>query len=590
MRAKPQIQIPVDLKEQRSKWSAVRSAVRSKSLKEIKERSDRAKQLRHERSIENLGKVLRQEQIVQRVLQAALALIPILSAFLLHRSLYHDRDGDGDIDMTDAVKAGDLDGDGESEIMETTAFFTGGVFVLGLIVVVILGMRRERSASQVRLGFHDLLQEFKPDEFATFAEYAPEEPDATINTPVPGIKAWRYTFTREALVELRDFYKKEVRGIPGFLSTTLFEADGSASPLGRAKSTDRDLFLKEPALFLQQTVPLDDMQKYLFLLMPNIPRAFRCNKIKSLCSSKDEERFRAKVGDDGISFTAWAIHPDVWHGKHFREGTLTASICPVWEQRRERHSAPPVLSRGDSAPASSTPVTAPTGFAKEFEEDANTPDDSPKRSLSKTNTIEFCESVSENMRQRKLTRGNTLQELRGSHKSCKDIEDDAQCGTEYLVHILDLTPKHLPFLEKLQIDSEAHMRRYYDYNPSEDALHMYFHFPTQDVTSTLHMHVTLNHEIRPAERGKCFFLSDIITHLSKEGVEDVFDLVLARQAEVSNGDLGLINDERIGLVDNCFKTSDESNEVAGMLRIEIGKLHGEDFKHDELRFFDKEDS
>merc|ERR1712032_181410 len=111
-----------------------------------------------------------------------------------------------------------------------------------------------------------------------------------------------------------------------------------------------------------------------------------------------------------------------------------------------------------------------------------------------------------------------------SHKTARELEDAD--GNKYLVTILDLTKNELPLLEAIKDHASKHLANYYDYKPEEDVLRSYFHFPTGDVTSTLHLHVTLNREMHPLEKGRSFPLDDIINHLQTH--DDVFDMVLQR--------------------------------------------------------------
>ena len=48
-----------------------------------------------------------------------------------------------------------------------------------------------------------------------------------------------------------------------------------------------------------------------------------------------------------------------------------------------------------------------------------------------------------------------------------------------------------------------------------DKLHMYFHFPTSDMTSTLHLHICMNRPMGALERYRAYDLDDIIQHLSQ---------------------------------------------------------------------------
>ena len=44
---------------------------------------------------------------------------------------------------------------------------------------------------------------------------------------------------------------------------------------------------------------------------------------------------------------------------------------------------------------------------------------------------------------------------------------------------------------------------------------MYYHFPTSDMTSTLHLHICMNRPMGALERYRAYDLDDIIQHLSQ---------------------------------------------------------------------------
>ena len=108
---------------------------------------------------------------------------------------------------------------------------------------------------------------------------------------------------------------------------------------------------------------------------------------------------------------------------------------------------------------------------------------------------------------------------------------EAASGNKYLVTILDLTRNELPFLRGLRSAAELHMRNWYAYDEhSDDVLQLYFHFPTSDVTSTLHMHVTLNRDTSPLESRESYGLDEIIEWL-QQGHDDCFGLVMQHQQQ-----------------------------------------------------------
>lgn len=458
-----------------------------------------------------------------------------------------DLDGDGDIDMQDALKVGDLNGDGVTSSQEFAAVTTGSaafltICILGFFLVAAFLMRK-RLASRLRLGCHTMLEHFTDEALSASVAATTNAEDTCL--------AIRYTFTQEALGQLQIFYKEHVRAIPGFLSATLFNREIFKPLLEWSScggSSDLQLFSKEPQLFVLEEICLDnDRRQYFLLMLPNMPRAFKSNKLKYLCSQDSKKRARAKEGD-GLSFTAWAIHPEVQSGHYFKE--TSDSDEPV---------TPSAMTFGAS---SSEP--------RSYSASACEKPQPPRRQA----TAVFDQVVGEDLEgEKKKLRKKSMEIIRSTHKTCREIEDGAASRTEYLVTILDLTPLHLPFLEKMRSAGKAHMADYYDYKPETDSLLMYFHFPTQDVSSTLHMHVTVNSAMSDSERARSFFLDPIIEHLRTHN--NVFGLILERQTDVDlstpQRGPGLCYDARVDVVDKF------NDEKPGLVKIEKGYLCGNMF-------------
>merc|ERR1719163_2618769 len=99
---------------------------------------------------------------------------------------------------------------------------------------------------------------------------------------------------------------------------------------------------------------------------------------------------------------------------------------------------------------------------------------------------------------------------------------------------------------------------------------MYFHFPTDMVTSTLHMHVNLNRELWLLEAARSFHLDDIISHLREQGNQDVLGLVHGRQ-RVGPGILG---DSPCDVVDEWMA----ANADGGLAVVEKGEIVGTQFE------------
>ena len=76
-------------------------------------------------------------------------------------------------------------------------------------------------------------------------------------------------------------------------------------------------------------------------------------------------------------------------------------------------------------------------------------------------------------------------------------------------------------------------------------MHLYFHWPTADCTSTLHLHVTLNRELAPLEAARSYLLSEVIDWLRAGPDRDIPGLLRARQA----AEPGLVSDDRSDTID-----------------------------------------
>lgn len=112
----------------------------------------------------------------------------------------------------------------------------------------------------------------------------------------------------------------------------------------------------------------------------------------------------------------------------------------------------------------------------------------------------------------------------------KLIDFKNRTGVKYLSTILDLDENDIEMLEKLKKDINNHLFKIYNVNPDIDKVRVFFHFPVNDVTATLHAHIHVNQGDAMLNYMKSYLLDDIICHL-KNG-KPIFSLV----AERNNGD------------------------------------------------------
>jgi hypothetical protein len=88
---------------------------------------------------------------------------------------------------------------------------------------------------------------------------------------------------------------------------------------------------------------------------------------------------------------------------------------------------------------------------------------------------------------------------------------------QYIVSIMDLTPKHLGWLKAMRTQAMVFLKAKYDVDPADgDTVRMYFHWPTGYPTSTLHLHARVNWRMSPVEYIHSYTLDDIIAALEKK--------------------------------------------------------------------------
>jgi hypothetical protein len=112
-----------------------------------------------------------------------------------------------------------------------------------------------------------------------------------------------------------------------------------------------------------------------------------------------------------------------------------------------------------------------------------------------------------------------------SDVSFKDFEN--RSNTPFLVSILDLTRDDIGYLEEAKSHMESKLKEVYGFNEDDDQLKLYFHFPYDESTLTLHIHARMNQGSHPLEEVKSFQLDDVIDTLKSEG--SVKSLIYAKQ-------------------------------------------------------------
>lgn len=120
--------------------------------------------------------------------------------------------------------------------------------------------------------------------------------------------------------------------------------------------------------------------------------------------------------------------------------------------------------------------------------------------------------------------------------SKQNVRDDKTIGQlkqhgEYLASILDLNASHITLLKNLKEKAMHHLAKAYGVNKN-DQVALYFHFPYDEDTITLHLHIRVNHGFHPFEKGKSLTLDQIVSDLS-EG--KTIDKIILQKQDENNG-------------------------------------------------------
>lgn len=113
----------------------------------------------------------------------------------------------------------------------------------------------------------------------------------------------------------------------------------------------------------------------------------------------------------------------------------------------------------------------------------------------------------------------------GNGRDVKTIAELKRNGG-YLASILDLDGSHIDLLKNLKEKSLKHLRDQYGVFENDDAS-LYFHFPYDEDSVTLHLHIRVNHGLHPLEANKSFTLDEIVSGLSAR--KNIDQIILEKQ-------------------------------------------------------------
>jgi hypothetical protein len=119
---------------------------------------------------------------------------------------------------------------------------------------------------------------------------------------------------------------------------------------------------------------------------------------------------------------------------------------------------------------------------------------------------------------------STLMERSDSQELNEVVEQRSKIKIK--VSILDLTRDDIQMLKSLRKTVIEHLSMEYAVDEAQDDIRMHFHFPYQESTSTLHMHIRINQALHPLDNSRSFSIDDIIKIL--EQGKDVKNLILER--------------------------------------------------------------
>ena len=129
-------------------------------------------------------------------------------------------------------------------------------------------------------------------------------------------------------------------------------------------------------------------------------------------------------------------------------------------------------------------------------------------------------SFIEQLRKDLTPTSNASYENNSSQRDDRTIAELREDG-KYFASILDLGKGDVDLLKSLKNKTLRHLAEQYGVG-ANDQVALYFHFPYSEWSTTLHMHIRVNHGSHPFEEHKSFTLDEIIAGLSRgKRIEDV---------------------------------------------------------------------
>lgn len=294
-----------------------------------------------------------------------------------------------------------------------------------------------------------------------------------------GDQATEWYFNRDGLMKLQLLYHQRINGLPKFI---------------------HDFFKGRPSRDRRGVV----MFNQLYLAMQASPDSggilIRPNPIYTTHETLSNPK-QLKNSDEGFALVAWFVHPEQLQDTPLKEAFLSGNMQSFSEIIQGRVEQQMHTDDG----------------IKNF-------DIALRKGATQTELQQLVGSDSANAEWVRENSHSTLMKRSDSQELNEAVEQRSKIKIK--VSILDLTKNDIPQLKTLKKTVFEHLEKEYAVDVAQDDVRMHFHFPYQESTSTLHMHIRINQGLHPLDNSRCFLIDDIIKILEQN--KDVMDLILER--------------------------------------------------------------
>lgn len=151
--------------------------------------------------------------------------------------------------------------------------------------------------------------------------------------------------------------------------------------------------------------------------------------------------------------------------------------------------------------------------------------------------------------------GDTMVDMDNKENDTQLMEFEKKTGIKYLSTILDLDKTDIHMLERLKKDVNNHLCETYHVDADFHKVRLFFHFPVDEETATLHMHIHVNQGDAILNCLKSYMLDDIILHF-KQG-KSILSMVAERNGgnyySIKDNEKSVIYTFRLGTVENPYR-------------------------------------